>query len=130
MFNNLLLTAAAEEVKKMSIGDAAVTAVFGYVVVFLGLVFLMIVLYCTGAYFKSKDAKAKVNVTAEKDGPKATFNVSEDAEPEKPAAPGSAGHVKLFDVPDKEAAMIMAIVADKMQKPLNELHFISIKEVK
>ena len=49
---------------------------------------------------------------------------------EAPKAPGSAGHVKLFDVPDKEAAMIMAIVADKMQKPLNELHFISIKEVK
>ena len=49
---------------------------------------------------------------------------------ELPLAPGSAGHVKLFDVPDKEAAMIMAIVADKMQKPLNELHFISIKEVK
>ena len=48
----------------------------------------------------------------------------------KPVAPGSAGHIKLFDVPDKEAAMIMAIVADKMQKPLNELHFISIKEVK
>ena len=49
---------------------------------------------------------------------------------EQKLAPGSAGHVKLFDVPDKEAAMIMAIVADKMQTPLNELHFISIKEVK
>lgn len=38
--------------------------------------------------------------------------------------------MKLYDVPDKEAAMIMAIVADKMKKPLNELRFISIKEVK
>ena len=47
-----------------------------------------------------------------------------------PCAPGSAGHVKLHGVPDKEAAMIMAIVADKMQTPLNELRFISIKEVK
>ena len=46
------------------------------------------------------------------------------------SAPGSAGEVKLFDVPDKEAAMIMAIVADNLQKPLNELRFISIKEVK
>ena len=43
---------------------------------------------------------------------------------------GSAGHVKRFDVPDKEAAMIMAIVADQLKKPLNELHFVSIKEVK
>jgi len=105
------------------------TAVFGYAVVFAGLVILMIVLYITGAIFKSKDAKAKAaaEAAAKKAAP---------AEPvagtkaELPLAPGSAGHVKLFDVPDKEAAMIMAIVADKMQKPLNELHFISIKEVK
>ena len=34
------------------------------------------------------------------------------------------------DVNPKTAAMIMAIVADKMGKPLNELRFISIKEVK
>ena len=50
--------------------------------------------------------------------------------PEKPLAPGSAGHIKRFDVPDKEAAMIMAIVANKLDTPLNELHFVSIKEVK
>jgi hypothetical protein len=45
-------------------------------------------------------------------------------------APGSAGHLKLHDVEPKVAAMAMAIVADKMGKPLNELRFISIKEVK
>ena len=47
----------------------------------------------------------------------------------KPVAPGSAGQVKLHSVPPKTAAMLMAIVADKMGKPLNELRFISIKEV-
>ena len=47
----------------------------------------------------------------------------------KPAAPGSAGQVKLHGVEPKTAAMLMAIVANKMDKPLNELHFISIKEV-
>ena len=46
------------------------------------------------------------------------------------AAPGTAGEVKLFDVADKEAAMLMAIVANKLGKPLNELRFKSIKEVK
>ena len=45
-------------------------------------------------------------------------------------APGTAGQLKLHDVEPKTAAMIMAIVADKMGKPLNELRFISIKEVK
>lgn len=48
---------------------------------------------------------------------------------QKPTAPGSAGQVKLHNVPPKTAAMLMAIVADKMGKPLNELRFISIKEV-
>ena len=48
---------------------------------------------------------------------------------QKPLAPGSAGQIKLHNVEPKTAAMLMAIVADKMQKPLNELRFISIKEV-
>ncbi len=49
--------------------------------------------------------------------------------PVAPVAPGSAGQVKLHDVEPKTAAMIMCIVADKLQKPLNELRFVSIKEV-
>ena len=48
----------------------------------------------------------------------------------KPEAPGSAGQLKIYDVEPKIAAMLMAIVANKMGKPLNELRFISIKEVK
>ena len=52
------------------------------------------------------------------------------AETPKPVAPGSAGQLKLHDVEPKVAAMLMAIVADKLGKPLNELRFISIREVK
>ena len=48
----------------------------------------------------------------------------------KPTAPGSAGQLKTYDVEPKTVAMLMAIVANKMGKPLNELRFISIKEVK
>ncbi len=50
--------------------------------------------------------------------------------PPAPTAPGSAGSVKIHDVEPKTAAMLMCIVADKLQKPLNELRFLSIKEVK
>ena len=39
--------------RELSIGEAAGTAIFGYSVVFFGLVMLMTVLYCTGAYFRS-----------------------------------------------------------------------------
>ena len=49
---------------------------------------------------------------------------------EAPLAPGSAGQIKLHDVEPKTAAMLMAIVADKVGKPLNALRFISIKEDK
>ncbi|MDR3210371.1 MAG: OadG family protein [Planctomycetota bacterium] len=45
-------------------------------------------------------------------------------------AKGSLGEIKLYDVPDRIAALIMAIVADEMKAPLNELRFISIRKKK
>ena len=61
----------------------------------------------------------------------ATVVVEEIAAPaaEVKTAPGAAGKLKIHDVAPKTAAMLMAIVADKLQKPINELRFISIKEV-
>lgn len=43
-------------------------------------------------------------------------------------AKGSCGEVNITTVPPKTAAMLMAIVADELKAPLNELRFISIKE--
>lgn len=122
---NYAFLASTTFTRDMDLVDALVTAVFGYAVVFFGLILLMFVLYITGAFFKNKDAKN--TAPAAKTEPKAVAPTPVAA---APTAPGSAGHVKLHGVPDKEAAMIMAIVADKMQTPLNELRFISIKEVK
>lgn len=45
-------------------------------------------------------------------------------------APGSAGELKLYDTDPRTAAMLMAIVADELQVPLNELRFLSIREIK
>lgn len=118
--------------RELTLGEAGITALFGYCVVFFGLILLMAVLYCTGSYFRKKDEKEKqaVRESLENTARQVEENPLEviPVEPEK--AKGSAGHIKLYDVPDKEAAMIMAIVADTMQKPINELHFISIREVK
>ncbi len=111
---------------EMGLAEAGITAIFGYAVVFVGLIILMAVISAVGAIFKAKDKKAAA--AAAVSAPKEEV-AAEEAAP-APLAPGSAGHVKLFDVPDKEAAMVMAVVAHKMQKPLNELRFISIKEVK
>ena len=43
-------------------------------------------------------------------------------------AKGSRGSVNITTVTPKTAAMLMAIVADELKAPLNELRFISIKE--
>ena len=120
------MSALFPETISIGLGEAGVTAIFGYIVVFVGLIILMALIQGVGAIFIAKDKKE-----AEKKSAGNNDTVTETV-PEKaaPLAPGSAGHVKLFDVPDKEAAMVMAVVAHKMQKPLNELHFISIKEVK
>lgn len=126
MINPLFVAEAANSGTKMNIGDAAIVAIFGYAVVFFGLILLMIVLYITGAYFKSHDAKVVAKTKSE-----AVENVTPAVvDANIPPAPGSAGHVKLHGVPDKEAAMIMAITAEKLKTPLNELRFISIKEIK
>ena len=70
---------------------------------------------------------------SKKNGPKpvsAPAPVAAAPEALKPTAPGSAGQLKLHDVEPKTAALRRAIVADKTGKPLNELRFLSIKEVK
>ena len=103
----------------ITIGDAAITALLGYAVVFMGLISLMIVVMIVGKVMAGKKAAA----------PKAAA-AAPVAAPAAAPAPGTAGELKLYDTPDRDAAMVMAIVADKMGKPLNELRFISIKEVK
>ena len=112
----------------ISIGEAGVYALLGYAVVFFGIVLLMIVITSFGKYFASKDAK--LAATAASAAKAAAPAVPAAPAAPKAVAPGSAGELKLYDVEPKTAAMLMAIVADKMGKPLNELRFISIKEVK
>ena len=103
--------------------DAGVIALLGYAVVFFGLILLMIVVMVMGKIFMAKAKKAAA-------APAPAAAPVEVAAVDAPTAPGSAGQLKLHDVEPKTAAMIMAIVADKMGKPINELRFISIKEVK
>ena len=112
---------------KVSIGDAAITAVLGYAVVFFGLFLLMLVVMAMGKIMQGATAKKEAPAPA---APAAPAAAPVAAEPVGEPAPGSAGKLKLYDTPDRDAAMIMAIVANKMGKPLNELRFISIKEVK
>ncbi len=103
----------------ITLGQAGLYAVLGYAVVFFGLILLMIVTILVGKFFIA---------AAKKKSPAPVENTPVVVAPTVPA-PGSAGKLKLYNVDAKTAAMIMAIVADKLGKPINELRFISIKEV-
>ena len=107
----------------LNAGEAALYALLGYAIVFLGLILLMVVVILIGRFFVAQTKKVKK-------APAAETPVEAEPAPVLPTAPGAAGNLKLHDVEPKTAAMLMAIVADKMGKPLNELRFISIKEVK
>ena len=123
----LFLTAAsgAADLVNISIANAGIVALLGYGVVFFGLILLMCVVMALGRAFQAAEAKAKAAAPVAAAAPAAAAPAV-SAEP----APGSAGKLKLHDVEPKTAAMLMAIVADKLGKPINELRFISIKEVK
>ena len=100
----------------ISIGTAGLVALLGYAVVFVGLIALMAVIMIVG---KIMVAKKSAPAAAPASAPKAV-----------PAlATGVAGECKLYNVGDREAAMLMAIVANKLGKPLNTLRFKSMKEV-
>ena len=105
----------------ISIPNAGIIALLGYLVVFLGLVMLMVVVMVMGRIMVARAKKAQAATAVEA----APVEAAPKAE-----APGTAGELKLYDTDPRDAAMIMAIVADTLGKPLNQLRFISIKEVK
>jgi sodium pump decarboxylase gamma subunit len=103
----------------ISIGQSLLYSVIGLAVVFLMLAILMVIIKIMAGVMNKltkKPAPAAVAVQAET--------------PKAPPAPGTAGELKLIGVSERDAAMIMAIVADTMGKPINELRFKSIREVK
>ena len=116
--------------ENIGILDAGIIALLGYAVVFFGIILLMVVVMIMGKIFTAKKNEPKKAAVPAAAPAAAPAPAAAAAPVEAPAAPGTAGQLKLYDTPPKTAAMIMAIVADKMGKPLNELRFISIKEVK
>lgn len=102
----------------MTFTDALIYSILGLLTVFFALALLMVIIKLIIVIGDRKQAAAP------------------EAEPEplpvKQAepAPGAAGELKLYDTDPRTAAMLMAIVADELQVPINELRFISIREVR
>lgn len=110
------------DASNLDMGGFALFSVMGICVVFVALILIMAMI------------KILVAVTSKKSAPKASAADSAPAaaapKAEPVLAPGTAGELNLYDTDPRDAAMVMAIVADELKKPLNELRFISIKEVK
>ena len=102
----------------LDLGGYALYSVMGICVVFVALILIMAMI------------KILVAVTEKKAAPAAEAAPAAASAPEPVLAPGTAGDLCLYDTDPRDAAMVMAIVADELKKPLNELRFISIKEVK
>lgn len=104
----------------MTIVEALLYSLLGIAVVFFALVLLMLIIRVMTTFtYKKKEEAA----------PAASPVTAAPVQAEKVPAPGSAGDVKLYDTDPRTAAMLMAIVADELKTPLNELRFKSIKRV-
>lgn len=105
----------------MTFADALLYSLLGVSVVFFALVLLIIIICVMNLFTHKKQA-----------APAAAAPVAAAPAPvaEPVYAPGTAGELKLYDTDERTAAMLMAIVADELEAPLNELRFKSIRELK
>lgn len=110
-----------QAMESVGIGTAAIIVVLGMAVVFFGLILLMLVTKISGKIMSAQEQKKTAAAPA--------AAASSKPAPAKPA-PGTAGELKLHDVSPRVAAQLMAIVAYKTGKPINELRFRSIREIK
>ncbi|MBR4800824.1 MAG: OadG family protein [Clostridia bacterium] len=136
--NDLILSSVLDKNAALNPLDALLLAVIGIVVVFVVLIVLMLIIWLMGKIFdgseKLKEKHPELNNKLQ--NAKAKIMFWKKSQPAKQVAPetqetanGTCGELKLINVEERDAAMIMAIVADNMGAPLNELRFISIKKV-
>lgn len=135
--NNILLCGILNKNDPLKVTDALLLALIGIVVVFIVLILLMLIVSLVGKIFdgseKLKEKHPERNDKVQNLKAKMTFwkkDKKEETETvEQPLAKGTCGELKLINTDERDAAMIMAIVADQTNTPLNELRFKSIKRV-
>lgn len=131
---------ALDKEAKLGVVDALLLAIIGIVIVFIVLIALMLLVSLVGKIFdgseklqkehpewgeKIASCKAKL-MFWKKEKPEEAAPVEEAP---KELANGTCGELTLINCEERDAAMIMAIVADSLNTPLNELRFKSIKRV-
>ena len=114
----------------MSFGDACLYSLTGILVVFFALVLLMCIIKIMTAVGDSMEKKAALAAAGAAPVSAAPEAVPAESKAPEKTAPRYTRELKLWDTDPRDAAMIMAIVAETTQIPLKELQFLSIKEIK
>lgn len=138
--NDMLLCGILGKDDPLKVTDALLLALIGIVIVFVVLILLMFIVSLVGKIFdgseKLRENHPEWNDKVQNVKSKMTFwkKAEQDAndavgQEKQPLANGTCGELKLINTDERDAAMIMAIVADETKTPLNELRFKSIKRV-
>lgn len=112
--------------------DALIISLIGFAIVFvvliilMGIVMLMGLASDKGHVITDKLPKFKNPFRKKK---AATEETASAEESEAPLAAGTCGELVLIRTEERDAAMIMAIVADSLDTPLNELRFKRIERL-
>ena len=117
MFTTALCEAAKETF--LSPTEAIILSLIGIAIVFAVLIVLWGIIALTGKIVEKLPAMSKIFKKKSKEEPAV----------EAPKANGTCGELVLINTDERDAAMIMAIVADTTGVPLNELRFKSIKRI-
>ncbi len=132
---------ALDKEAKLGVVDALLLAIIGIAIVFVVLIALMLLVSLVGKIFDGSEKlqaehpewgekiasfKAKLMFWKKEEQEEEEVSVEETP---KELAKGTCGELTLVNCEERDAAMIMAIVADSLNTPLNELRFKSIKRV-
>ena len=112
---------------EMTISRALIISVIGFLIVFIILGILAIFVKAMGTGFDAaaaaKKSKAVSAIPPEKNEAAQSSSASGNPLPDNT----SAGNLKLINVSEQDAAVIMALVSHNTKIPLNRLQFNSIK---
>ena len=105
--------------------DTATLVILAVIGVIAALIALMVIVKAAGKKSKQEEAPAAEAQSVPAERAESRVQPSGTLAP----APGSQGDIDLYNVDDRTAAMLMAIIADDLKAELNTLRFLSIREV-
>ncbi len=108
----------------MGFGESILLSLVG-----IALVFAVLIVLSLFIRLLSVIVRAVERTPAAKSAPAVPAAPTAAIPPQGNFVPGSTGDILLHNVDDPTAAMVMAIVADELRLPLNELVFRSIREL-